>query len=206
MEKEARSMMIDNKALIPLDVETSEQIRMHKPDLILPSRWHFKRKIVETPEGISKTPRARWILLGHKDSAAVELGETSYAPTPSLLTINIVLQALASGKREVGTADFSAAFLQANDTTREVYVSQPPEGVPGLDARALLHMKVEIYEVQPAQLLGETPSFLTSRNLAIDSQYMIRVCSFFHQQTSLSLRLHPRVMTLNIYFMIRVMH
>eukprot|EP00971_Amphidinium_carterae_P120745 2392302-Amphidinium_carterae.4 len=145
MEKEASSMMIDNKALVPLSLEESRQVRNHKSECILPSRWHFKRKTVETPEGIVKNPKARWILLGHKDSAAVQLGETSYAPTPSLLTINIALQALASAGRKAGTAGFSAAFLQANETSREVYVSQPPEGVPGLDEQVLLRMKVEIY-------------------------------------------------------------
>eukprot|EP00971_Amphidinium_carterae_P266178 5279948-Amphidinium_carterae.1 len=145
MQKEAKSMMIDNHALEPLTLQESQHIRNHKAELILPSRWHFKRKIVETPEGVVKTPKARWILLGHKDAAAVSLGESSYAPTPSLLTINIVLQALASGRRLVGTADFSAAFLQANETTREVYISQPNEGVPGLDEHILLRMRVEIY-------------------------------------------------------------
>eukprot|EP00971_Amphidinium_carterae_P255991 5082807-Amphidinium_carterae.1 len=162
MEKEAKSMMVDNQALVPLGLEESENIRNNKPDLILPSRWHFKRKVIETPDGITKTPRARWILLGHKDNAAVQLGETSYAPTPSLLTINIVLQALASGKREVATADFSAAFLQANDTEREVYISQPPEGVPGLPVGALLRMKVEIY--------GSTAGPASWRNTLVPSR------------------------------------
>eukprot|EP00971_Amphidinium_carterae_P014803 292219-Amphidinium_carterae.2 len=162
MEKEAKSMMVDNQALVPPSLEESQHIRNHKPELILPSRWHFKRKIVETPDGIVKNPKARWILLGHRDRAAVELGESSYAP--SLLTINIVLQALASSQRCAGTADFSAAFLQANHTSREVYVSQPPEGS---------------MEAQPDLVDGETPWCPTSRNLVINSQSTTHVFSFF---------------------------
>eukprot|EP00971_Amphidinium_carterae_P181129 3593173-Amphidinium_carterae.1 len=100
MEKEAKSMLIDNKALIPLTQGSSL-----KPKVM---RWHFKRKIVEDDQGGStKTRKARWIVLGHKDQQAAELSVTAYAPTLSMTTINLCLQAMVAMKQRVRAADFT---------------------------------------------------------------------------------------------------
>eukprot|EP00971_Amphidinium_carterae_P318100 6323381-Amphidinium_carterae.2 len=57
--------MVDSQASVPLSLAESESIRRTKPELILPSRWHIRRKTVETQEGTTKVLRALWILLGH---------------------------------------------------------------------------------------------------------------------------------------------
>eukprot|EP00971_Amphidinium_carterae_P242816 4821320-Amphidinium_carterae.1 len=146
MEKEAQSMLEDNHALLPLTLQESENIRRDKPQKILPSRWHFKRKTVEDDSGgITKTPKARWVVQGHRDEQAAKLSATSYAPTPSMTTINLVLQAMVAMKQRVRAADFTAAFLQSRPIEREIYVSQPNEGVPGVEPNVLLKMMVEVY-------------------------------------------------------------
>eukprot|EP00971_Amphidinium_carterae_P235554 4674434-Amphidinium_carterae.3 len=108
MQKEAKSMLIDNHALEALTHAASEEIRRTKPEKILPTRWHYKRKTIEDDQGG-------------------------------------VTKAMAAMKHRSKAADFMAAFLQSRPTTREIYVSQPTEGVPGVEPDVLLKMMVEVY-------------------------------------------------------------
>eukprot|EP00971_Amphidinium_carterae_P325138 6455255-Amphidinium_carterae.1 len=100
--EKTRSMLENNHALLPLTQTESESIRRDKPHKILPSRWHFKRKAVEDDSGgVAKTPKTRWIALGHRDQQAAKLSETSYVSTTSITTINLALQAMVAMKQRV---------------------------------------------------------------------------------------------------------
>eukprot|EP00971_Amphidinium_carterae_P059121 1169014-Amphidinium_carterae.2 len=87
---------------------------------------------------------------------------------------------MASSQRCAGTADFSAAFLQANHTSREVYVSQPPEGDPTLPEHALLRMMVEIY--------GSTAGPSSWRNTLVPYIKELVYCQFVYDPCLFILR------------------
>eukprot|EP00971_Amphidinium_carterae_P047989 944939-Amphidinium_carterae.2 len=138
-------MIETNAALEPLSWEESKQIWELKPDRVLPSRWHLKWKDKETADGMAQVPKARWILQGHKDPDLDSLLDQTYAPTAGMAVINTALLAIASLKYHTFCADLSQAFLQSELCNREVYVSQPPQGVPNVEQQVLLRMRKEVY-------------------------------------------------------------
>ena len=91
---------------------------------------------------ISKVPKARWILIGFKDPDILELERS--APTPQSATIALVANAFASLSMEAFQGDVKSAFAQSKPIDRELYVSQPPDGVPGLAPGQLLQWQTEI--------------------------------------------------------------
>ena len=124
------------KSMRVLSLRESQEIVREKPDRIIPSRYHFRWKPVDEGRVISKVPKARWILIGFKDPDILELERS--APTPQSATIALVAIAFASLSMEAFQGDVKSAFAQSKPIDRELYVSQPPDGVPGLVPGQLL--------------------------------------------------------------------
>ena len=141
--KEVDSMLHTNQALLPLSVQESQQVLEHRSDRVVDSRFHLKWKEVDDAQGVHFKAKCRWILQGHKDPDAVDLDGRS--PAPTMASINLLLMACASLHFEVHQGDLSEAFLQGKMAERELYVKQPPEGVPGLQPSLILRLQKEIY-------------------------------------------------------------
>merc|ERR1712117_634989 len=117
--------------MTPMSMEESNRIRKEKPNRIVRSRLHLRRKPTETPEGLEYNPKARWIIIGFEDPDVFQLEGTS--PTPQLQSINIFVSIAAGLDETIYQGDLEEAFLQGKQTKREIYVEQPPEGVPGME-------------------------------------------------------------------------
>eukprot|EP00971_Amphidinium_carterae_P106669 2113144-Amphidinium_carterae.3 len=147
-ERDTMLVLVQNGAMAPLSWQEIEDVLAHCPDRIIPSRWHLKLKEVEKQGGgIQLVPKARWILQGHNDPDAGDLGDDAYCPTPSMTTINVALAAMASLNFEIHSGDLAQAVLQSRDTDRELYIRQPPQGdsVEGVEPGCLLRLVKEVY-------------------------------------------------------------
>eukprot|EP00971_Amphidinium_carterae_P280152 5561133-Amphidinium_carterae.1 len=140
---ECHKMIHDHEGLIPLFDKESAEIRREKRDRIIPSRFHWRWKPETVGDTVTTVPKCRWILIGFKDPDVLTLDGES--PTPQLFSLNALLQAVASQRWELFQGDLQTAFLQGGPTTREIYVEQPPEGVPNMRHGQLLRMNKEIY-------------------------------------------------------------
>eukprot|EP00971_Amphidinium_carterae_P348362 6490448-Amphidinium_carterae.1 len=140
---ECWKMIHEHEGLVPLSMEDSEWVRTQRSHRIIPSRFHWRWKPESQGDHIVKTAKCRWILIGFRDPDVLILEGES--PTPQLYSLNVLLQAAASAQWELFQGDLQTAFLQGGQTVREVYVSQPPEGVPELQKGQLLRMNKEIY-------------------------------------------------------------
>ena len=87
--------------------------------------------------------KCRWILIGFRDPDVLDLERS--APTPQAATINLTTNAFACLKMEAFQGDIKSAFAQSKKIDRELYVSQPAEGIPGLLPGQLLQLETETY-------------------------------------------------------------
>eukprot|EP00971_Amphidinium_carterae_P349279 6490939-Amphidinium_carterae.1 len=140
---ECQKMVHEHQGLLPLTEKESARIRAEKSDRIIPSRFHWRWKPESQGDKVIKVPKCRWILIGFKDPDVLVLDGES--PTPQLFSLNALLQAVASQAWELFQGDLQTAFLQGDVTSREIYVEQPPEGVPNMKRGQLLKMNKEIY-------------------------------------------------------------
>ena len=140
MKKEVPEVL---KSMRVLSMEESQQVLATKSDRIIPSRFHFRWKPVDEDGKIVHQAKCRWILIGIKDPDILELERS--APTPQAATINLTTNACACLRFEAYQGDIKSAFAQSKRIDRELYVSQPPEGIPGLQPGQLLQLETEIY-------------------------------------------------------------
>eukprot|EP00971_Amphidinium_carterae_P153242 3037908-Amphidinium_carterae.2 len=141
--KEVESVITENQALRPLSVEESREMLRKFPDRVVRSRFHYRMKPKDSPEGISYVHKVRWVLLGFEDPDVHDMPNSS--PTPALQTLNIVLAVIAGRKWKATQLDFACAFLQGKPVERLILVLQPKEGVPTLEAEQVLVMEKELY-------------------------------------------------------------
>jgi hypothetical protein len=133
MRKEVPEVL---KSMRVLSMEESQQVLATQSDRIIPSRFHFRWKPVDEDGKIVHQAKCRWILIGFKDPDVVELERS--APTPQAATINLTTNACACLRFKAYQGDIKSAFAQSKRIDRELYISQPPEGIPGLQPGQLL--------------------------------------------------------------------
>eukprot|EP00971_Amphidinium_carterae_P261997 5196902-Amphidinium_carterae.1 len=74
VKKEVDSMININKGLRPLFLQKSLDVCHNKPQRIVKSRLLLRWKPVGTETTVIRKPKARWIILGHQDPDALEVG------------------------------------------------------------------------------------------------------------------------------------
>ena len=101
--------------------------------------------------------KARWCLQGHNDPvfyAKVMSGEC-HSPTLSQLARSLLLQLLVSRKWVMNLGDVKGTFLEAGpipDKYRPLYAHQPPGGIPGVPADAVMEILGNLYGASDAPL------------------------------------------------------
>ena len=140
IRKEVPEVLRSMRVLTP---EESNKVRREKADRIIPSRFHFRWKPIDQDGSITRVAKCRWIIVGFHDPDIMELERS--APTPQGSTIALVTNALCHLGYEAYQGDVKSAFTQSKRIDRELYVSQPREGLPGLQQDQLLQLQTEIY-------------------------------------------------------------
>ena len=149
-EKQLREHF-EHGALEPLSVEESARIRREIPsERILSSRFAYRDKNWSRRKINPDTPwrhKARLVVAGHKDPDVQQL-ETD-APTIGRLTVLTLFQVLASRRRSdkwvAAAGDITAAFLNGDPMTRELFLQQPRNGLKGLQPDQLLKINKGVF-------------------------------------------------------------
>lgn len=96
--------------------------------IILPSRFVFQSK--RNAEGVIIKHKARWVVGGHRERNGINFDATQiYSPVASLLASRAAVCTFAGRGWHIRHVDVEAAFLQADELTKRVYVSLP-DGYP----------------------------------------------------------------------------
>ena len=141
-----------------LSLKESEQILKEKPDKVMESRYVLTKKSLE-PADVAQAQaedllledrdhgphkaKCRHVMKGFSEQAAVEVECTT--PQVSRDSVIFVTQVLASVGWTPGFLDFTQAFHSGDQIDRELYCSQPREGVPGAHPRQLLKLLKTCY-------------------------------------------------------------
>ena len=135
------------KSMRVLSIEESRRVRQDKYDCIIPSRFHLRWKPVDEGGVITHQGKCRWIIIEFHDPDVLELERS--APTPQAATINMVTNAFACLNFEGFQGDIKSAFPQSKRIDRELYVSQPPDGVSGLHPEQILQLETDYGLTRP---------------------------------------------------------
>ncbi|CAE7350468.1 RE1 [Symbiodinium sp. CCMP2456] len=134
-----------------LDLENSERLRQQRPEKIMESRYVLTKKPLEPSEvpkaeaeGILLDDKAhgpvkakcRHVMKGFSEEAALEVNRDS---------VIFVTQVLASMGWDPGFLDFTQAFHSGDKINRELYCTQPKEGIPGIHPRQLIKLLKTCY-------------------------------------------------------------
>ena len=141
-----------------LSVDESRKIKEAKPDKIMESRYVLTKKDLE-PSDIPKAQsedlflddksqgpckaKCRHVMKGFSESAALEVEATT--PQVSRDSAIYVAQVIASMGWRPGFLDFTQAFHAGDPINRELYCSQPKEGIPGAHPQQLLQLLKTCY-------------------------------------------------------------
>ncbi|CAE7259161.1 RE1, partial [Symbiodinium sp. CCMP2456] len=109
-----------------LDTVTSELIRRQRPEKIMESRYVLTKKPLEPSE-----------------EAALDVESTT--PQVNRDSVIFVTQVLASMGWDPGFLDFTQAFHSGDQINRELYCTQPKEGIPGVHPRQLIKLLKTCY-------------------------------------------------------------
>ena len=137
------------------------------------SRFVLTRKPLEEGQDVDPnnvetfSVKGRWCLQGHLDpdlSHNAEMGLLK-SPTLSQLGRTCLMQTIASMQWQLQLGDIKGAFLEAgplNDAFRPLFARQPPGGIPGLPADAVIEVLGNVYGQNdaPAAWFKEFSSFL----------------------------------------------
>ena len=153
---------IDNnlrtKAYKLLSSEESQKIRNTKPEKIMESRYVLTKKPLEacevaaaridgvlledTTSGTCKA-KARHVMKGYSEESALDVEFTT--PQVNRDSVVFVLQVIASMGWVPGFLDFTQAFHSGDEINRELYCSQPKEGIPGARPEQILKLLKTCY-------------------------------------------------------------
>ena len=145
------------KAYELLGHELSKKIRKNKPEKIMESRYVVTKKPLEPSDGAkaqaeglllddldcSAEAKCRRVMKGYSEEAAVDL-EFS-APQVLRDSVIFIAQVIASLGWGPGFLDFTQAFHSGDEINRELYCSQPREGIPGAHPEQLLRLLKTCY-------------------------------------------------------------
>ena len=148
-----------------LSPQESERVRREKSDKTMGSRYVLTKKDIENSEvakaqaedllladqthGAQKA-KCRHVMKGFSEAAAVEVECTT--PQVSRDSVIFIAQVLAAMKWIPGFLDFTQAFHSGDQIDRELYCTQPKEGIPGTHPRQLLRLKKTCYGLTDAPL------------------------------------------------------
>ena len=149
---------LETKAYELLSREESSNIMRTKPEKIMESRYVLTKKPLE-PAEIAKAEsegvllsdqehgpckaKARRVMKGYSEEAALEVEFST--PQVSRDSVIFVLQVIASMGWDPGFLDFTQAFHSGDAINRELYCSQPREGIPGAHPDQLLRLLKTCY-------------------------------------------------------------
>ena len=146
--------IVDEKhAVQVMSIERSRQIRTHRNDRIIPSRYVL---VLKKDEQGNLKVKARLVMKGFGDPDEPKLvrsGMTS-SPTVSQNARMVALQIIASSKWVLQMADIKGAFMESDKLQREdgpLYFSQPSGGIPGLHKEQLIQIVVPMYGLMDAR-------------------------------------------------------
>ena len=141
---------VDHNAVEPMSVEESRRIMKQLPDRVLPSRFAYRDKNWAKRKGNKEIPwkhKARLVIGGHVDPD-LHLGLNTSAPTVSRQGILLLLQILASNLQNNWTAsagDITAAFLNGELLSRELYIKQPKSGLGNLHPEQIVKLTKGVF-------------------------------------------------------------
>ena len=151
---------LDSGAYEFLNPTESEEVRRTKFEKLIQSRYVLTAKDLE-PDDIAKAKReqillppedeqdepqkakARHVMKGFSEQDAEGLEATT--PQVGRESVLFTLQLLSSFGWTPGYLDFTQAFHSGDKINREIYATQPPEGVPGYQPRQVLRLLKTCY-------------------------------------------------------------
>ena len=151
------------------------QIKADHPDRFIGSRFVLTRKPLE--EGAHVDPndwstfrvKGRWCLQGHLDPDLTAKAEQGMLKSPTLSQLGrmTLMQIISSKKWKLQLGDIRGAFLEAGPLDakfRPLFAHQPPGGIPGVPADAVIEICGNVYGQNdaPAAWFREFASFVTS--------------------------------------------
>ena len=141
-----------------LTLDESRKIQQEKPEKVMGSRYVLTKKPLEPSEvpkaesegvllddkshGLAKA-KARHVMQGFSEEGALDV--ESATPQVSRDSVIFVAQVLASMRWSPGFLDFTQAFHSGDQINRELYCTQPKEGIPGLHGEQLLQLLKTCY-------------------------------------------------------------
>ena len=146
---EWNTIKVEKRAVTVLTLAESKVVRDTMADRIVRSRF----VLVEKDGG--DTVKARLTVKGFDDPdllAMVERGDTQ-APTVSQNARAMALQLIASNQWKLQLGDVKGAFLESDKLDRptgDLFMSQPPGGLPGEDPNALIRIDLPLYGLNDA--------------------------------------------------------
>ena len=121
--------------------------------------------------------KSRLVVPGHKDP---ELGEfRTDSPTTSTLAVQVAVRIAVSKSWPGETFDVSTAFLSGKETSRQVYVRAPTEGLPAAEGEKSVRPRGLLEILKGAYGLAEAPRlwYLRARELLAKCGFEeLRVC------------------------------
>ena len=136
--------------------KAAERIRVEHPDRFIGSRFVLTRKPLEEGQEVDPNDsttfmvKGRWCLQGHLDPDLTAKAEKGMLKSPTLSQIGrqCLMQTLATKQWQLQLGDIKGAFLEAgplDDAFRPLFASQPPGGIPGLPAEAVIEVVGNVY-------------------------------------------------------------
>jgi hypothetical protein len=121
--------------------------------------------------------KSRLVVPGHKDP---DLGEfRTDSPTTSTLAVQVAVSIAVSKSWPGETFDVSTAFLSGKETSRQVYVRAPTEGLPAAEGEKSVRPRGLLEILKGAYGLAEAPRlwYLRARELLAKCGFEeLRVC------------------------------
>ena len=136
---------VEHAAMEPVSVEESKRILMTKPERVLTSRFAYRDKNWSKRKGdptLEWKHKARLVIGGHMDPD-LHLNLDTSAPTVARQSVMLLLQILASNLDkgwEASAGDITAAFLNGDRLSRELYIRQPTTGLGNLHPGQIIRL------------------------------------------------------------------
>ena len=151
---------VDSGAYQFLSPAESEEVRRKKFEKLIQSRYVLTAKNLE-PDDVAKAQQERVLLPPEDDQEEPQKAKARHvmkgfseqdaegleATTPQVgrESVLFTLQVLSSCGWVPGYLDFTQAFHSGDKINREIYATQPPEGVPGYQPRQVLRLLKTCY-------------------------------------------------------------
>lgn len=151
---------LDSGAYEFLNPTESEEVRRNKFEKLIQSRYVLTAKTIE-PDDVAKAQQDQILLPAEGDQEEPQKAKARHvmkgfseqdaegleAATPQVgrESVLFTLQILSSFGWIPGYLDFTQAFHSGDKISREIYATQPPEGVPGYQPRQVLRLLKTCY-------------------------------------------------------------